>query len=31
MRVRAVGVSALLIDCRDADEVEAVRAELRRR
>jgi KipI family sensor histidine kinase inhibitor len=29
--VRAVGDSALLIECRDADEVEAVRAELWRR
>lgn len=31
MRVRAVGASALLIECADADEVEAWRAEAWRR
>src|SRR3954464_15721731 len=31
MRVRRVGGSALLIECRDAEEVEAWRAELWRR
>jgi KipI family sensor histidine kinase inhibitor len=31
MRVRPVGASALLLECRDADEVEAWRTELWRR
>jgi KipI family sensor histidine kinase inhibitor len=31
MRVRPIGVSALLLECRDGDEVESWRAELWRR
>jgi KipI family sensor histidine kinase inhibitor len=31
MRVRPIGVTALLLECRDGDEVEAWRAELWRR
>jgi len=31
MRVRPVGVTALLLECRDGDEVEAWRVQLQRR